>query len=179
VTSPVDQRAAAIEAVKEAHKILSEHHLMSRRRMAQLERVALGLSDLDRGVISPLMRPASRTGTGRPGRNSEEVLLTAAARALHVMFAKESKFLTAHQDVAVTLSVRGYTLGDGSPITAETVRGWMIGVKDPRVLRLTKELLATATGSPKERARTILRFIAQRLTALPPKPKKGSKKRAN
>jgi hypothetical protein len=175
MTSPIDQRVAAIETVMEARKILSEHHLMSCRRLAQLERVALGLSDLDRGIVSPLTRPALRTRKGRPGRDSEEVLLTAAARALHAIFAKEIKFLTADQDVAETLSVRRYSLGDGSPITAETIRGWR-GVKDPRVLRLTQGFLAIPTGSPEERARKIIRFIAERVTELPPKPKKKQSK---
>jgi hypothetical protein len=178
MTSPIDQRVAAIEAMKEAHKILSERRLMSRHDLVQIERVVLALSDLDRGIVGPLTRPAPRARRGRPERNSEEVLLAAASRALDAIFAKEFKSSTADHDVSKVLRDRRYSLGDGSPICAETIRGWR-SVKDPRVLRLTDEILANTIGSPAERVKKILRFIAERVTELPPKPRKSRQKRAN
>ena len=171
MTSPRDQRAAVIEAVKAAHKMLSQHHLMSSLDLAQLERVALALSDLDRGIVGSLTRPAPRTRRGRPERDGEEVLLIAAARALGTIYAEKYKLVSSHRDVADMLDVRGYRLRDGSRISPETVRGWR-NVKDPRVLALAGQITPLETESPGMKVREILRFIGMRVTrhALP-KPK--------
>lgn len=179
MTSPVDQRAAVIKAVKEAHQILSERHLMSSFNLAQLERNILGLSDLDRGKVSPLTRPAPQGRLGRAKRDSEELLLIAAARALCIIYAKNFKATTSYGDVAEMLHFRGYRLRNGSRISAETVRGWK-NVKNPRVLALTEQMIARATDSPGEQARKILRFIGMRVTgSVPPKSRMSRQKHAN
>ena len=157
MTGPIDQRVAVIEAMTKARKILGERDLMSSFELAQLDRGALALNDLRRG------RPAQQTRRGRPERDSEEVLLVAAARALCAIYAENFKAASSFGDVADILHFGGYTLSDGSWISAETVRGWM-NVKNPRVLALTELVLALENESPGKQARGILRFIGPRVT---------------
>jgi hypothetical protein len=170
MTDPINQRIAVIETLKEARKLLSEHDLMQKFGLAQLDRAYHAFSDLEkRGKVSPLTRPTRRTRRGRPELDSEEVLLVAAARALCLIYAEHFKVMTSHTDVAEMLHFRGYRLRNGARISAVTIRGWM-KAKNPRVLTLTEQIRALGEKeSPGEQAREILRFIGMRVTrSVPP-----------